>query len=301
MNFSFKIKNGIKSLLLLMIPGSLLAQLPAMKTIKLNNTKIAYYEQGKGETIVLLHGWPQTSYVWRKNFAELSKNNRVIAVDLPGLGKSQRVEKYDTKSIATLINQLTDTLKIEKFHLVGHDIGSWVAVTYALFFERKLSTLTVIDAGIPGLMDPAVFRPENATKVWQFYFHAVDEIPEFLTNGKEKEYISWYFRKKSFVKSAINKNDIQVYYNDYKGTMKNGFAYYRAFSESAQQNQSFTRKLSIPVLAVGGRYATADRVGEAMKKIADHVQTEVIEDCGHYVLEEQPERINQLILAQIKK
>ncbi|NML41347.1 alpha/beta hydrolase [Chitinophaga sp. G-6-1-13] len=272
-----------------------------MKEINIDHSKIAYYEQGKGETIILLHGWPQTSYVWRKNFSELSKHNRVIAVDLPGLGKSEKVEKYDTKSIATLIDKFTDSLKIDKFHLVGHDIGSWVAVTYAIFFERKLSTLTVIDASIPGLMDAAVFRPENANKVWQFYFHAVDAIPEFLTDGKEKEYISWYFTKKSFIKTAINKDDLQTYYNDYKGTMKNGFDYYRAFGESAKQNQSFSGKLSIPVLAIGGRYALAERVGDAIRKIADHVQVETIEECGHYVPEEQPEQINKLILTQIKK
>lgn len=287
-------------LTLILIPFGLMAQIPEMKEIKIDNSSIAYYEQGHGETIILLHGWPQTSYVWRNNFPELSKEYRVIALDLPGLGKSGKAYKYDTKSIASLIDKFVDSLEIDRFHLVGHDIGSWVAVAYALSFEHKLSTLTVIDAGIPALMEPTIFQPQNANKIWQFYFHAVDEIPEFLTDGKEKEYLSWYFTKKSFVKSAINENDLEVYYKDYKGTMKNGFEYYRAFNESSKQNQLFSGKLSIPILAVGGRSAMAEHVGNAIGKIADNVQIVVIEDCGHYVPEEQPEQLNKLILTLVK-
>lgn len=279
------------------------AQMPVEKTITISNTKTAYYEQGKGETVLLLHGWPQTSYVWRKVFPKLSKDYRVIAIDLPGLGRSGIAETYDTKSIAKILNNLTDSLQIEKFHLVGHDIGSWVAVAFALNFEPKLITMTVIDAGIPGLISPTVFQPENAGKIWQFYFHAVDEIPEFLTEGKEKEYLSWYFTKKSYVKTAIDEADLDIYYSAYKGKgkMKNGFDYYRAFSKSSDQNKTFSNTLALPILAIGGKYAMADQVGLAMKKIATNVQTETIDFCGHYVPEEQPEKLVELIGKHIAK
>lgn len=279
------------------------AQMPVEKTIIINNTKIAYYEQGKGETVLLLHGWPQTSYVWRKVFPKLSKDYRVIAVDLPGLGSSGIAETYDTKNIAKILNNLTDGLQIEKFHLVGHDIGSWVAVAFALNFEPKLITMTVIDAGVPGLISPTVFQPENAGKIWQFYFHAVDEIPEFLTEGKEKEYLSWYFTKKSYVKTAIDEADLDIYYSAYKGKgkMKNGFDYYRAFNKSSDQNKMFNNTLTLPILAIGGKYAMADQVGLAMKKIATNVQTETIDFCGHYVPEEQPEKLVELIGKHLAK
>jgi len=286
-----------------MINQNINAQMPSEKTITIDNTKIAYYEQGNGEIVLFLHGWPQTSYVWRKVLPELSKNYRVIAIDLPGLGNSDSTRSYDTKNIATLLNGLTDRLQIKRFHLVGHDIGSWVAVAYAMHFESKLITLTVIDAGIPGLISPTVFQPENANKIWQFYFHAVDEIPEFLTEGKEKEYLSWYFSKKSYIKTAIDENDLQVYYSAYKGKtkMKNGFDYYRAFAESSIQNKSFNSTLTIPILAIGGKYAMAEQVGIAIKKIATNVKTETIDLCGHYIPEEQPEKLVELIEKHIKK
>lgn len=279
------------------------AQMLTAKIITIDDTKIAYYEQGKGETVLLLHGWPQTSYVWRKILPKLSKKHRVIAVDLPGLGNSGATRNYDTKSIAILLNSLTDSLQINRFHLVGHDIGSWVAVAYAMNFESALITLTIIDAGIPGLMSPTVFQPENANKIWQFYFHAVDEIPELLTDGKEKEYLSWYFSKKSYIKTAINETDLQIYYSAYKGKqkMKNGFDYYRAFAESSTQNKTFNSTLTIPILAIGGKSAMADQVGIAIKNIAPNVQTETIDMCGHYVPEEQPERLIELIEKHINR
>lgn len=271
-------------------------QLPELKQININQRNITYYEKGEGEVIILLHGWPQTSYVWRNIIPDLSEKFRVFAIDLPGLGKSAPAKKYDTKSIAFLLDEIVATLNITKFHLVGHDIGGWIAAAYAIYFEERLRTLTILDAGIPGLMNPQVFQPENANKIWQFYFHAVEEIPEFLIEGKEKEYLSWYFTKKSFIKDAINENDLLEYYNHYKGNMKNGFDYYRAFTISSDQNKSFNSKLDIPVLAIGGETAMSNNVGLAMDKIATNVQTVSLNNCGHYIPEEQPKELVKTLI-----
>lgn len=278
------------------------APMPPEKNIIVFDSKISYYEQGQGETIFLLHGWPQTSYVWRKVIPKLAESFRVIAIDLPGTGNSDAAFSHDTLHIATVVNEFASILSIESFHLVGHDIGCWVAVTFALTFESRLKTLTVIDAGIPGLISPAVFQPENAGKVWQFYFHAINDIPEMLLEGKEKEYLSWYFVNKSFIKTAITEEDLEVYYQTYKGVekLRNGFSYYKAFSESARQNQESKTFLQVPVLAVGGEHALGEQVGNAMKTIAANVETVSIKDCGHYVPEEQPEELTKLILQLVK-
>ena len=292
----------LKTISLSLIGITTMAQMPNMKINEVNNTKIAYYEKGKGETILLLHGWPQTSYVWRYIFPKLSEDYRVIAIDLPGMGKSEKTSDHDTKSISNIINEFTENLNIKNFHLVSHDVGSWVATSYALNFESKLKSLTVIDAGIPGLMSSDIFQPENANKIWQFYFHSIEEIPEFLIEGKEKEYLSWYFSRKSFVKSAISERDLMEYYDNYKGTdkMKNSFEYYRAFTKSAVQNREFSNKINIPVLAIGGEFAMAENVGNALNKIAINVQSKTIKNCGHYVPEEQPDIVVETFLNFIK-
>lgn len=276
------------------------AQMPDAKFIEIESTKLCYYEQGHGEVILLLHGWPQTSYVWRKVMPELAKKHRVIAVDLPGLGNSGAAGSYDTRSVAEIISKFITVQKIGKVHLVSHDVGSWVAVSFALDHEEQLNTLTVIDAAIPGFMGEEVFKPGNAKKIWQFYFHAVADIPEFLVAGKEKEYLSWYFSNKSFVKPAISEHDLEVYVKAYTGKERlgRGFDYYRAFNVSAQCNKVAARRLQIPVLALGGQYALGEQIGNALKAVCTP-KVVVIKDCGHYVPEEQPEETVKYIRAAI--
>lgn len=273
------------------------------KKILINEIEISYQTKGEGDIIILLHGWPQTSYMWRKVIPLLSKKFKVITLDLPGLGKSGDSKSYDTKNIATILNDFRIKLEIDKFHLVGHDIGSWVAASFFIFFKEYLKSLTVIDAGIPGLIPNELFSLENKNKIWQFYFHSIEDMPEFLTTGKEKEYISWYFNKKSYIKDAINETDIETYYSSYKkpNKMKNGFNYYRYFEESAEQNKTFTSTVSTNILAIGGEYALGSQIGIAMKRLSTNVTTEVIKDCGHYVPEEQPEELVKILINWINE
>lgn len=269
--------------------------------IDIKGKKIAYTSVGTGTPIVMLHGWPQSSYVWRKVVPLISKEYRIILIDLPGLGQSQSFDTFSTADVSDIIAEVTQTLGIASYHLVGHDIGAWVAVTHALKYGEHLLSLTVVDAGIPGLIPDELFKPINASRIWQFYFHAVSDIPEFLIEGKEYEYLSWYFQNKSIVKDAISKSDIEFYVKQYmlKGVMTNGFEYYRAFTKSAEQNLLLIKKLKIPVLAMGGEFGVGASIGLAMNKISNRVTTHVIENCGHYVPEERPKEFSEILIEFI--
>ena len=269
--------------------------------VDVKGISIAYMAEGKGTPIVLLHGWPQISHVWHKVVPFLAAKHRVVLIDLPGLGESQSFDVFDTGSVADIVSDVTEALGISDYHLVGHDIGAWVATSLALKHESRLKSLTVVDAGIPGLIPDEIFKPSNASRVWQFYFHAVSDIPEILTEGREREYLSWYFRNKAVVKDAISESDIDLYTNQYrrKHAMSNGFGYYRSFTKSADQNRSFQKKLAIPVLAIGGESAVGASIGEAMNKIATSVITEVITNCGHYVPEERANEFSEALLEFI--
>lgn len=261
--------------------------------IYIKEKKIAYYTKGNkdNETIVLLHGWPETSKIWGKITDDLSENYYTVAIDLPGLGDSEGIGNHNTEHVASFIHEVVDTLEIKAFHLLTHDIGSWVAVTYALCYEDTLKSLTLIDAGIPGLLPENYFNMNNAEKAWHFYFHAIDTLPELLIRGKEREYLEWFFENKSFVKTAINAQDIQYYSEKYKGNLKGGFDYYRQYQISAEINTRLLHKLQAPVLAIGGQYAVSDKMMAVAHALSDNGLCEVIADCGHYVPEEQPESL----------
>ncbi|WP_148211663.1 alpha/beta fold hydrolase [Zunongwangia profunda] len=276
--------------------------LPSTQYLNVDNEKIAYIEQGEGEIILLLHGWPQTSYTWRKVIPILSKKYRVIALDLPGLGYSDPTTNYDSKFIANKIHHFLTKMEINSFHLVGHDIGAWIATTYSLLYEKNLKTLCLVDAGIPGFIGSDLFSPENADKIWQFYFNQIEDLPEFLIHGKEKAYLKWFFENKSFVKSAINSNDLKIYTDAYKGKekLKIGFNYYRAFFESSTQNKKLLRKLSIPVLAIGGKQAVGMSLGNSIKKITNNLTNISIDSCGHYIPEEKPDILSYYLMKTIE-
>ncbi|MBB5621951.1 pimeloyl-ACP methyl ester carboxylesterase [Pedobacter cryoconitis] len=278
--------------------------MPDIRYCEVDGITIHYYEQGEGPVILLLPGWPQTAYAWRKMIPLLSVNYRVIALELPGMGNSNPLPKADTLTAARYISKFCQQLEINKFHLVGHDVGAWVAATFALEFQDQLSSLTIMDAGIPGLIPDEVFQPENAAKIWQFYFHAVTDIPEFLIEGKEEAYLDWYFTTKSGVKDAITKSDLAYYVKAYQGRerLANGFAYYRAFPISADFNRNHPTVLQIPVLAIGGAKAQGENVGRTMQKISEKkIRSVVMPDTGHYIPEEQSIAASDLLMTFIKE
>lgn len=279
--------------------NKLASVMPKSKQICVDGIDIKYYDEGEGEVVLLLHGWPQTAYVWRKIFPVLTDTFRVIALDLPGTGGSGPAKAYDTRSIAKIINDFIDQLHLGKIHLVGRDVGAWVSVSFALHFGSQLKTLSILDAGIPGLMPKDTFKPENAAKIWQFYFHGINEMPEFLIKGKEKEYLSWYFKNKSHRKEAISEDDLNYYAEEF--IKNNGFGYYRGFSESAKQNLTVREKIEVPILAIGAEFAIGDGIGIAMKKVADDVEAVILKDSGHYVPEEQPEVLLEFLMKHLKK
>lgn len=267
--------------------------------VYIKKKKVAYYIRGNkhNEAIVLLHGWPETSKIWDKVALELSENYYTVAIDLPGLGDSDGIGNHNTEHVASFVYEIVDALHIKTFHLLSHDIGSWVAVTYGLRYEQTLKSLTLIDAGIPGLLPESYFGMDNAEKAWHFYFHAIEALPELLLKGKEQEYLEWFFTHKSFIKTAITAQDIQYYCEKYKGNFTGGFDYYRQYQISAEINNSLLHKLHVPVLAIGGQYAVSDKMMAVAHALSDNGLCEVIADCGHYVPEEQP----QSLLVVFKK
>ncbi|KAN0108643.1 alpha/beta-hydrolase [Hyaloscypha variabilis] len=256
---------------------------------------------GQGTPIVLLPGWPQTAEAFSELLPLLSPHHTIYALDPPGLGDSApSTTGYDTKTISHTLHSAISTEISGPYHLVGHDVGAWIAYAWASQFPSSLLSLSVLDSGIPGTVQfPFPLPYELNIKLWQFAFNRLPEIPEILTKGKEKELLDWLFEMKSVYPERITREKRDRYVKCYEkeGGMSRGFAYYRAGDESAVQNQGFAEKrLGMPVLALGGEKAVGKGMLLAMEKLADKAVGGVIEDCGHYVMEEQPEEVAERLL-----
>src|SRR5678815_2754742 len=163
-----------------------------------NGIQLHYVMGGKGDPVVLLHGWPETWYEWRHVMPALAKNYTVIAPDLRGLGDSSKPPTgYDGKTVAEDIHQLVGKLGFKTIFLVGHDIGTFIVYSYAAAHPAEVKALAVMEAPIPGFYPPV--RPT----LWWVPFHQTPDVPEALVQGKEMLYLSWFYHNLANNPAAI--------------------------------------------------------------------------------------------------
>ena len=156
--------------------------------LRVEGVDISFTTAGTGPALLLLHGWPQTSYAWRSIIPALAEQFTVIAPDLPGLGASSRPEHgYDKRTIARVIDALARSLKVGRVSLVGHDWGGVVAYFYAAQFQDEVDRLAVLDVTLPTkeLEALPLLRRGQYNAAWHFAFHCVPGLAEVILAGRE--------------------------------------------------------------------------------------------------------------------
>ena len=258
------------------------------------------------ETIVLFAGFPETWYAWRHVMPALGERFRVIAIDLPGQGDSDKpLDGYDTQTVAERLHAALAAAGVTRYHLVAHDVGAWVALPYALLFGDEISSLVLMDAGIPGVTMPEFLpsSPDKSWKTWHFSFHALPDLPEILLQGREREYLTWFLREKSASPYCYSDETIEIYLRAFTapGGVRAGLSFYRAAAKSAQQNKALlaTNKLAMPVLGLSADQGSIPDIAAAVKPYAVDIRGEVIANCGHFQPEEQPQAVSNVVLKFI--
>ncbi len=272
--------------------------------------RLHYLIGGKpdGPTVVLLAGFPESWYAWRKVMPRLAVEYQVIAPDLPGQGDSDRpAGGYDTQALATSIYSLLQQLGVARHALVAHDVGAWVAFPYAAMFGATLRGLVLMDAGIPGITLPDALptAPARAWRTWHFAFHAIPDLPEMLIAGREREYLDWFLRRKTANPETFTDADLAEYLRVFKkeGGLRAGLAYYRAAAQSAEQNRTLAAngKLAMPVLALGSDQGSISDMAGPLRNFAEDVRGGTVASCGHFLPEEQPDAVASEILAFLRE
>ncbi len=266
------------------------------RTVSAGDVKLHCVAGGAGEPVVLLAGWPQSLYAWRKVMPELATRYQVFAIDLPGMGDSEQPSSgYDTATVARRVHEAVQALGLERIRLVTHDLGTWVAFPYAHEYGDTLEKLVMMDAAIPGL-----FAPPADPKLWHLAFNQQRDLPEALTAGRERIFLSWFFTHRTRVADAISAADLDEYERVYSapGAMHSGFEFYRAMPASAEQNRAYAArgKLRTPLLVLGSDAPLGPVMIEALSKLAENVSGHVIAGSGHYLPEEKPAEVLERLL-----
>jgi len=250
---------------------------------------------GEGPPLLLVHGWPETWYAWRLVMPGLARDFLVVAADQRGMGLSGRpAGGYDTGTLAADLVALMDALGHRRFAVAGHDTGMWIGYALAADHPGRVDRLAVAEAAMPGVSaSPPLFGSMQANnQLWHFAFNRLAEVNDQLAAGREDVYFGFQFAK------AAKKlpDDVVRYYVEALAAdpeaLHGSFAAYRALDTTIAQNQQRKeRRLTLPVLGIGGAAGIGEGAANTMRLAADDVWSVVIPGCGHYCLEEAPEEI----------
>jgi pimeloyl-ACP methyl ester carboxylesterase len=269
----------------------------AARTAEIDGVQLLYLTAGHGPAVILLHGFAQTSRMWKSIIPLLAERFTVIAPDLPGIGDSGiPANGLDMKTSAIRIHALARSLGVEKARVVGHDIGLMVAYAYAAQFPAEVEKLVVMDAFLPGV---AGWEPiYNDPNIWHFRFHG--PTPEALVKGRERTYFEYFWNDLAADKTrSIPEADRKAYTEAYSrpGRMRAAWAYFASWPELAKDFAQLSQtKLTMPVLSIGGEKSLGNQLAQQMKLVASDVTVVVLKDTGHWVLEERREETTDALV-----
>jgi pimeloyl-ACP methyl ester carboxylesterase len=268
---------------------------------EVNGTTLHHVSAGdSGSPILLVHGFPESWWTFRKLIPLLAEHHRVFAVDLRGFGDSDNGPgAYDSKTLAEDLHALLGTLDVGPVHLTGQDISGATVFRLASTHPECVRSLTAIETGMAG------FGLEKLADIthggyWHIGVLAAEGIPELLLVGREREFLGgWAFPSMTAIKGAFTDADLDEFVrtasrpNAWRGAV----GLYRSMLQEGAELQELAANhpLIMPVLAVGAR--SFPFTFAAMSKVASsEVRSVHLEGVGHYIAMEAPGPLAEAIL-----
>jgi pimeloyl-ACP methyl ester carboxylesterase len=257
-----------------------------------NGVRLHYLVAGKVDPVVLLHGYAQTSHMWRPLMTKLADTHTVIAPDLRGAGQSSTpADGYTKAAMAQDIHALVSKLSYKNIQIVGHDIGLMVAYAYAAQYPGEIERIALMDAFLPGV--------GNWRDVWLmrdlWHFHFYGKTPLALVRGRERIYFEHFWNDfATDARHSVPERDRRIYAKAYArpGGMRSGFEYFRAFEQDAKDFADFASKpLPMPMLALTGEKASGEFLIEQARMVAKNFEGVVVRKSGHWLMEEAPDQV----------
>lgn len=263
------------------------------RTRSVGDVDLHIVELGRGEPVVLVHGFPQHWWMWRQLMRDLADAGfRAIAYDQRGMGGSSiTAAGYDKRTLARDLAGLLDALGLAQAAVVGYDHGGGTALALAFDEPARVSRLGIIEYAPPGYGYEYGLQPTRNWQSWQLAFFTQPDVAVQFIAGKERELLAWYFWHWSSNPDAIDQADFEVYVRQLQkpGALRGGFAHFAAVFDDTELFKSYAgRQISQPVLALGGERGAAAFVEGAMRQLASQVTGGVVADAGHWIADEQP-------------
>jgi pimeloyl-ACP methyl ester carboxylesterase len=266
-----------------------------------NGIRLHYVTGGEGPPLVLLHGWPETWWMYRKVMPALAANFTVIAVDLRGAGASDKpATGYDKKNLALDIYELVTSLGYSAVNIVGHDIGAMVAFSFAVNHPAattKVSLLSVTHPNEGYYQIPMLAPPGTPFSPWWFAFNQLSILPAELVSGRSGFLINSVFDYLLVNPDAVDNASRAIYAANYSypAAIEGGNGWYQAFNTDIADMNTYG-KVTAPMLGLAAGLFYGQMQAELPPQ-GTNVQVVQIQNAGHYLVEEQPKAVIQQFQA----
>ncbi|QQS29399.1 MAG: alpha/beta hydrolase [Sphingobacteriales bacterium] len=276
------------------------------KQIQVNGITLHCMTEGAGKLMILLHGFPEFWYSWRKQIPVLAQHFKVVAPDMRGYHRSDKPKGVYHYRPEALVNDVRDLIKAfgqEKAIIVGHDWGGAVAWWFASLYPEMTEKLIVLNMPHPAEMKKQLWRNfTQLKKSWYVFFFQLPYLPEQYLSRNPKKFFKQALRGWSINKEAFSNDDIDQYVKAFP--LPSDFTapinYYRAGARyPVRANGRKPVKVSAPTLLIFGEDDKA--LGKELTYNTQHycsgiLKMEYIPNCSHWVQHEHPDKVNQLIL-----
>ena len=252
--------------------------------------------------VLLWHGFLGNGYSCRKVLPLLASDFNVVCPDMRGYGASTHPgvdAAYDGRTLANDFKSLMERLGHDQYHIIAHDMGAPAALLLAADLPEKVRSLTYVEepAALPDILSEKIQYTEQGTNMgglWWWMMAYAEGMAEAIIAGNERSFVDWFYNNYTADSSAIDDRARQVYVRDFQGLegIAGWFGVYRDMLTTADQTAPLAEnKVQTPVLALGGANSLGASVAEQMREVAQNVEEGVIDNCGHFIPEEQPEEL----------
>ncbi len=276
--------------------------------VESNGVRVHYVRQGAGEPLVLLHGWPEFWYVWRKNIGPLAERFDVVAPDLRGFGASEKPGMPDPpgRLLDELVEDLrgqADALGLEKIGIVSHDVGSFVAQRFAARYPERVRGLFFFNCVYPGI-GRRWLEPDSVTEIWYQSFHQQPWAADLVGSSREAcgIYLKHFLDHWSHEPGTFDE-DFEAWVDNFMqpGNLQGGFDWYAGVGEARmkmmREGAPELPKIEAPAYFLWGegdpilKVRWADRLGDYFSNF----ELEPAPGAGHFVHYERPDLANARI------
>lgn len=274
-------------------PMAKLADGVTHKRAKTNGITLHYITVGRGPVVLCMHGWPQNHREFLPVIERLADRYTFIAPDLRGFADSDKpFDGYEPKNMAQDMLGLLQAENVARFHILSHDLGGPASVALAYLAPHRALSLATIETPFFGLSFPGYVDPR--VPYWHLAMHMNMDITHFLVEGREDRYLRHFFRDFAYNPNALTEEDVRGYVMQMSqpGSLRASLNLYGYIPQMAEQTKELTRsRLTVPMLAWGGRRSFGEHCFNSAKAIANNATGGVIEECGHWVFEEKTDFI----------